>query len=174
MNFPFYPATGKMQGKKRILIMCSRMSRYLVLLLALAITACAMVNFPQQQRKAAVDDFMYALRWLRFQEAATFFSSEHQQAFLDQMDGLKDLNVTEVRLKRFDLKDEGRRAEARLEMDYYILPSATLKTLRIDQTWVYFEAGDSGYNGFLITTPFPEFPEETARNKSPGKATLPP
>jgi len=154
--------------------MRSRISWYFVLLLVLSITACAVVNPPEKQRKAAVDDFMYTLRWLRFQEAAGFFSDEHREAFLDQMEDLKDLNVTEVRLKRFDLKDEGRRAEARLEMDYYILPSATLKTLRIDQTWVYFEAGDSGYNGFLITTPFPKFPEETSRNKPPGKATLPP
>ena len=154
--------------------MRSSSSRFLILLLALAITACAMVNPPEKQRKAAVDDFMYALRWLRFQEASRFFSSEHRQAFLDQMDGLKDLNVTDVRLKRWDLKDQGRRAEARLEMDYYILPSATLKTLRIDQTWVYFEAGDAGYSGFLITTPFPKFPAETSRNKHPGKATLPP
>jgi hypothetical protein len=74
------------------------------------------------------------------------------------MEKLSGLNVTEVRLTRIDLKDEGRRAETRLEMDYYLLPSATLKTLRIDQTWVYFEAGDSEYSGFLITTPFPKIP----------------
>ncbi|MCM2264751.1 MAG: hypothetical protein NDI73_06100 [Desulfuromonadales bacterium] len=139
--------------------------------LVLALTACALLTPPEKQRKTALDDFMYALRWQRYPEAATYFTSKHRQTFLGQIDKIsKDLNVTDVRLKRLDLKDEGRRAEAVLEMDYYLLPSATLKTLKIDQTWIYFEVSDAEANGFLITTPFPEFPEESSRHKG----TLPP
>ena len=118
---------------------------------------------------------MYALRWQRYEEAAAFFTSEHRQAFLDQFDAIgKDLTVTDVRLKRIQPQDDGRSAEAALEMDYQLLPSASLKTLRIDQTWVYFETGDAERSGFLITTPFPKFPEESSRSKSRSKGTLPP
>lgn len=130
----------------------------LVMLLALTLTACALLNPPAKQRKAALDDFMYALRWQRYMEASQFFTREHRRAFLDQFEGLKDLNITEVRLKRVNQSVEGRRAEVRLEVDYYLLPSATLKTLQVDQTWVYFETADADSNGYLITTPFPEFP----------------
>lgn len=141
------------------------------LLLTLALSACSVVNPPEKQRKSALDDFMYALRWQRYPEAASYFSREHRQSFLDQIEKVRnDLNITEVRLQKFDLKDQGRRAEVGLEADYYLLPSATLKTLRIDQTWVYFEVGDSESGGFLITTPFPEFPRESSRSKG----TLPP
>lgn len=141
------------------------------LVLALALSACTLLAPPEKQRKTALDDFMYALRWQRYSEAATYFTSEHRRAFLDQIEKTgKDLNVTDVRLKQLDLKDEGRRAEVRLEMDYYLLPSATLKTLLIDQTWVYSEVGDAETNGFHITTPFPEFPEKASRSKG----TLPP
>lgn len=141
------------------------------LFLALALSACTLLAPPEKQRKTALDDFMYALRWQQYPAAATYFTSEHRQTFLDQIEkNNKNLNVTDVRLKQLDLKEDGRRAEVRLEMDYYLLPSATLKTLSIDQTWVYSEVGDAEANGFLITTPFPEIPEKSSQ----GKGALPP
>jgi hypothetical protein len=152
-----------------------RIPWYLILLLVLATTACSALNPSEAQRKSALDDFMYALRWQRYQDAASFFTSEHREAFLEQIEPVeKSLNVTDVRLQRLDLKEEGRRAETRMEMDYYILPSASLRTLRIDLTWINFEKGGAERSGFLITTPFPKFPEESSRSKSLGKGTLPP
>jgi hypothetical protein len=130
----------------------------LFLLVGLLLNGCSALNPPEKKGKAAIDDFMYALRWQLYPEAAAFFTREPGEVFLDQMEGLKDLNVTEVRLKRIELKDEGRRADTLLEMDYYILPSTTLKTLRINQSWQWFETKDGGQQGFLITTPFPKFP----------------
>ena len=138
--------------------MRSSMSRCLLLFMVVFLTACGVFQATEKQRTAAVDDFMYALRWQRYQEAAAFFTSEHRRAFLDQMEDLRDLKVTDVRLQRVEPADEGRRVETRLEMDYYLLPSATLKTLRIDQTWVYSTTGDSAGSSFLITTPFPKIP----------------
>ena len=148
----------------------------LALAITLAVTACGTGALPPVAgKKSAPDNFMYALRWQRYEEAAAFFTSEHRQPFLDQFDALgKDLTVTDVRMKRIQPQDNGRRAEALLEMDYQLLPSANLKTLRIEQTWVYFETADSERNGFKITTPFPKFPEETSRSKSRYKGTLPP
>jgi hypothetical protein len=160
--------------------MNSRIPRYLVrllvLVITLAVTACGSATPPPVSgKKSATDDFIYALRWKRYEEAATFFTSEHRRAFLDQFDALgKDLTVTDVRMKRIQPRDNGRSAEAVLEMDYQRLPSANLKTLRIDQTWVYFETGDAEGSGFLITTPFPKFPEELSRGKAVNKGTLPP
>lgn len=130
----------------------------LLAILTLALTACAAFGPSERGRKASLDDFMYALRWQQYPTAAAHFAKEHRRAFLDRMEQVRELNVTDVRLVRIDLREEGRLAEVRLEMDYYILPSATLKTLRIDQTWRYFETADAEQNGFLITTPFPPFP----------------
>jgi len=130
---------------------------FLALLLCVLLSACATFNPPAKQHKAALDDFMYALRWQLYPEAAAYFTSEHREEFLDRMENLKDLNVTEVRLKRVELTDAGRHAETLMEMDYYILPSTTLKTLQFKQSWKYLEAEAAG-SGFLITTPFPKFP----------------
>jgi len=161
--------------------MHSRIPRYLRLLLALAITltvvACGPPSPPAATGKnSAPDNFMYALRWQRYQEAATFFSSDdHRRAFLDQFDALSsDLTVMDVRLKRNQPRDNGRSTDVLLEMDYQLLPSASLKTLRINQTWIYFETGAAERSGFLITTQFPKFPEELSRSKAVNKGTLPP
>jgi hypothetical protein len=129
-----------------------------LVLLLLLLTACTVLNPPQKQRRAALDDFMYALRWQQHQDAAAFFVEAEREAYLAQMEAFPDLNITDVRLQRLELQDGGRRAEARLEMDYHILPSVTLKSLRIDQTWRWFDAGADGQHGFLITTPFPKLP----------------
>jgi len=130
---------------------------FLTLLLALLLSGCATFNPPAKQHKAALDDFMYALRWQLYPEAAAHFTSEHREAFLNRMENLKDLNVTEVRLKRVELTDAGHRAETLMEMDYFILPSTTLKTLQIKQSWSSLEPEAAG-NVFLVTTPFPKFP----------------
>lgn len=132
------------------------MPRIVVLLMILATTACGAFGTQEKQRKSAVDDFIYALRWQLHQEAAAFFTSDHRQAFLDQMESLKDLNITDVRLKRIDPSADGRHIETRLEMDYYLLPSATLKTLPIILSWAHFDRGAATGEGFLITTPFPQ------------------
>jgi hypothetical protein len=144
----------------------------MLLLSILALTACTLFSSLKSQRSEALNEFIYALRWQRYPEAAGFFIGEPRQDFLDRMEKIeKDLTITDVRLQRLDLLEDGRRAAVRLEMDYFLLPSATLKTLRIDQTWVYFEAGDGvERDGFRITTPFPKIPGETL----PAKGTLPP
>jgi hypothetical protein len=129
-----------------------------LLLLSLLLGACALLNPPAEQQQKALDDFIYALRWQRYADAAAFFVADHRQAFLEQMTSLKDLNITEVRTVRRDLSEAGRRAETRLEIDYYLLPSITLKTLSIDQTWRWFEGSADSPQGFQIITPFPKFP----------------
>ena len=138
--------------------MRTRIVPLFALLLALLLTACSVINPPAKQRKSALDDFTYALRWQRYPEASQFFVREQRRAFLDQVDALKGLNITDVRLKRIDQGVDGRQADVRIEVDYYLLPSATLKTLQVDQTWAYFETPDTDGNGFLITTPFPKIP----------------
>lgn len=133
------------------------------LVLVLALTACTLFSPLPKQRKEALNEFIYALRWQRYPEAAGFFTDEYRRNFLDRIEKIeKDLTITDVRLQRLDIMDDGRRAVVRLEMDYFLLPSATLKTLRIDQTWIYFKSGEAGRNGFLITTPFPKIPGESS------------
>lgn len=104
------------------------------------------------------DDFMNAVRWKQYKVAADFMLPENRQDFLTTFNKLKDIHITDVRL--LDLKEtaEGRRFETSIEMDYYLLPSVSVKTFNFEQTWVFFDGEESARQGFLITTSFPDFP----------------
>jgi len=43
-------------------------------------------------------------------------------------------------------------------MDYYLLPSVSVKTFRFEQSWEFFGGDDQPQNGYFIVTPFPKFP----------------
>ena len=129
----------------------------LSLLLFLMLCGCGVLNSREGDRKAAFDNFTKYLRYQLYPAAASYFAPELRDEFLDRMERVKGLNVTDVRLVRVDVKEDGTRVDARLEMDYYLLPSVTVKTLRIDQVWRHREDSPEG-NGFFITTPFPAFP----------------
>jgi hypothetical protein len=130
---------------------------FAILLIVLFLGGCGLLNSRESERKAAFDNFVKYLRYQLYPAAGSYFTPELREEFLDRMEKLKGLNVTDVRLVRIDVKDEGARIDTRLEMDYYLLPSVTVKTLRIDQIWRHRGNPVEG-DGFFITTPFPDFP----------------
>lgn len=119
---------------------------------------CSVLYPPEKQGRSALDDFVYALRWQQFNAAAGFMKPELREDFLDQFKDLKDLTIVDVRLKETLLTDEGRRADTLIEMDYYLLPSATIKTFEIAQTWEHTEVAGDLKGRYQIITPFPPFP----------------
>jgi len=101
---------------------------------------------------------MQRLRWRDYQGAAKHFTEPHREGFLKQFRRADDLNVTDVRLMsaRFIAAEE--RMETEVEVEYFLLPSATLKTFQFDQQWTYFRAGENLPGEWRITSLFPEFP----------------
>lgn len=104
------------------------------------------------------DDFMNALRWKQYKVAAEFMLPENRKDFLATFRKLKDIHITDVRLLDLQETAEGRRFETSIEMDYYLLPSVSVKTFSFTQDWVYFAGEDSSQKGFRIITSFPDFP----------------
>ena len=104
------------------------------------------------------DDFMNALRWKQYKVAAEFMLPENRKDFLATFRKLKDIHITDVRLLDLQETAEGRRFETSIEMDYYLLPSVSVKTFSFSQDWVYFAGEDSSQKGFRIITSFPDFP----------------
>lgn len=128
-----------------------------VLMVVVTLGGCGLLDSRKKDREAALDNFMKYLRYQLYPAAASHFCPDLRDPFLDQVEQIKGLNVTDVRLVRVDVSDEGARVDARLEMDYYLLPSVTVKTLRINQGWRYRDDPRHGA-GFCIDTPFPSFP----------------
>ncbi len=131
-------------------------------MLLCSLTACGLGNFvnpPAAQGQQALDDFMRALRLEEYSAAASHLIPEHQPAFLETFAPLsKDLTIIDVRLERIDITEEGRQADVALELEYYLLPSAVVKSFHFEQTWVYLEGGKKEPSHYLVETPFPPFP----------------
>jgi len=127
--------------------------------LVLLLVACSSHVQPTAKlAEMSRDDFMSAMRWKTFKAAASLMLPELRQDFIKTFASLKDIDITDVRLEDLQVSDEGRRFETTVEIDYYLLPSVTVKTFRFDQTWLFMAGDDTELQGFFITTPFPDFP----------------
>lgn len=128
-------------------------------LLLLILAACsAPMQSPAKLADKSQEIFMDAMRWKNFEAASNLMLLEHRKDFKKTFRAVKDITIVDVKLVDVQASDEDRRFETTVEMEYYLLPSVTLKTFSFDQTWLYFDGEDPTQQGFLITTPFPEFP----------------
>jgi hypothetical protein len=132
------------------------------LLLLAGLASCSLgelVNSPADQGQQSLDTFVKALRVAEFSAAATCLKPENRKAFLETFDPLeKDLTIVDVRIEEIVVAADGRQADVQLEIDYFLLPSAVVKTFQFDHTWIYVAAEKSTNAYYVITTPFPPFP----------------
>ncbi len=138
----------------------NRSYRALILPLALLLaTACAPLGPDSRECRKAVDNFAYILRWQRYDEGAALFAdADQRRQFLSALLGRRDLQTVDVRVLTISADTLQRCDSAVLEMDYYVLPSVTLRTLRIEQTWELVTEGPQAARGLRIVTPFPTLP----------------
>jgi hypothetical protein len=132
-----------------------------VLLASLLITLAACSSHVQstpEMAQASREDFLYAMRWKRLPMASALMQKELRADFMASFAKLKGLHVTDLRIVDLKTTPAGRQFDVSIEMDYFIDPSVTLKTFSFEQSWQYFEAGESSPPGFRIVTPFPPFP----------------
>ena len=118
---------------------------------------CQTVMPPSEQFVPSNRDFTQRLRWLDWQEAARHMEEPHRSAFLEQFQGLKDLHITDVQTASADLQEDGKSLVTWVVMEYYLLPSLTVKKLRFRQDWSYRD-GPKQSGAWRITSPFPPFP----------------
>jgi hypothetical protein len=127
------------------------------------LSACALdslVKNPADRGQEALNMYIRALRLEEFSTAASHMTLENRQAFLDTFGPLeKDLTISDVQIKEIVVTEDGKRADVVLEMEYFLLPSAAVKTFRFEQTWLYFDAENKDAAYYQITTPFPPFPD---------------
>ena len=135
----------------------------LCFVLVLMLTACGAHQKYSQRQTAKLaelsqENFKDAMVWKKFDVAASLMLPEYRKNFLKTFKPLKDIQILAINTIYVQPSDENRRYDATIEMEYYLLPSVTLKTFVIDQTWVFFDGEDPTRQGFLLTTSFPNFP----------------
>lgn len=131
------------------------MKKLYLLLLVVGLVACTP---PLQKKPSATfgenqQEFALRLVWKDYPSAASFMDSELKSDFMDKFPERGDIRVLEIRPRGMEFENpEEDRAVSWLDVDYYRLPSNTLKTLKVRLEWEY--RGKE----WKIVSPFPDLP----------------
>ena len=131
------------------------MKRVYLLLLVLCIAACSPALKPKPADSFADSNKEFALRlaWQDYRSAASFMDGEYLQDFQDKFPERGDIRVLEIRPEGVEFEgQEQERAVSWSSIDYYRLPSNTLKTLKVRLEWAYRNSV------WQIVSPFPDLP----------------
>lgn len=108
--------------------------------------------------ETSVKGYNRMLRWQEVEAAGmTFMEPELREAFLKSARQMKrrGVTITDYRILSSECLPEKESASVVAEFDYYILPSARVKTLTYQQSWVYQEI--DGTKGWRLKSPLPDF-----------------
>lgn len=111
---------------------------------------------PEKDLHDALGRFAQSLRWGDVQATARFFADPYDQDYLDRYRSRDDLNMTDVSLSEVHMSPERDQAQVRLRIEYFLLPSASLRRLDIEQHWEMLPGGLPGSQSWRIHTPFPD------------------
>ena len=102
--------------------------------------------------------FVQAMRWKDFTGASKFVVEGERDAFLEQFPRNKDLHMVDARYERIALNEEAGEAESILNIEYYLLPSPTIREWRWTQQWSRIDGEFPTGSFWQIQSPPPEFP----------------
>lgn len=129
-----------------------------ILLLSVLLSACAKpVELGSSFGKMS-NHFVESVRWQDFQGASKFMVEDERDAFLQQFPRNKDLHMVDVRFEQVALNEEAGEAETVLFLEYYLLPSVTVKEWRWTQQWQRTDGTFPQEAFWMIQAPPPTFP----------------
>lgn len=129
-----------------------------VLLMGLLLVGCGLAARPQQEFQPVLKDYVERLRWRDYQQVAAYLPEAEREDFLQRFSALDDLHIVDVQLESADFGEAGRQVHTTLTLEYYLIPSITVKKIRLRQEWQY-QGGDRYHPGtWKLAGPFPPFP----------------
>ncbi|MDO3378034.1 hypothetical protein [Geoalkalibacter halelectricus] len=138
------------------------MHRSSLVILVLALTALLLSGCPRQgltpekDLHDALGLFVQSLRWGDAPGSARFFVDPHGQDFLERYRDRDELNITDVFLNEVHLSPERDQAQVRLRVEYFLLPSASVRRADIEQHWRMLPGGIPGPQSWRIHSAFPD------------------
>jgi len=84
-----------------------------------------------------------------------FVADKAKESYITSVSAAKNARIFEYRIVNKTLNETARTARLDVELDYYMLSSNRVKTLRYLQEWTYIEGKD--FKGWKVITPLPPF-----------------
>ncbi len=127
----------------------------LVMILLLMLVACAdnAVRKKVEDLDHAIDNYAYALRWMRKKDAVAYHMQPDGTKPVIDTSMMDVVRVTGFTIKEKTLNDELTRATVTGELNYIHNEYATLKTINYNQTWWYEPETKKWY----LDSEFPQF-----------------
>jgi hypothetical protein len=124
-----------------------------VLMLVTALGACS--HNVRDQFDESLKKYNDLFRWNELETASVFVADPLRGEYLVRAKAAKNLRVVDFRVigSRYDEKKN--KASVEVQVDYYLLSSATVKTLRDTEEWAY--EGEKGAQGWRLMSQLPEF-----------------
>ena len=96
------------------------------------------------------------LRWRELEKASgAFVTAPLREKYDLSLKAAGKITITDLRVKTQDCSPEKGKANVVIEIDYFRLPSVTLKTVEDSQKWEYCE--EDGQKLWRLMTVLPEF-----------------
>ena len=128
----------------------------LLLTLTLSVSACSVLFPIKDEFERNSKEYGQMLRWQEFEKAAGIYVDPPlRDAYRKRIEAARDVKVVDYRVTSVDCDPEKRTAEVRMELDYYLIPSARVKTVADTQKWRYIE--EPGRKGWRLESLLPEF-----------------
>ena len=138
---------------------------FVFLLITLLAGGCSSKPSPATSLVKVSKQFSERLRWQDFNTAAAFVNADEREDFLANWKENKDLHVVGTHIDTIEMVD-AETAEVTMTVDYYILPSATVKQIETRQEWKYREGERFELGSWEMVSGMPMLP---GTGKSPQK-----
>ncbi len=114
-----------------------------VLVPVFLLSACASVTRPKDNDLAAVvKRFHHNLRWKYNKDAAVRVAPDFSADFRDRLEDLKkDLSITSWETRKVKLDSTGKKAEVKVFLKYFLMPSTVVKEIKLDELWELVNGG---------------------------------
>jgi hypothetical protein len=124
-----------------------------VLMLVMLLGACS--HNVRDEFDESLKKYNELFRWNELETASLFAADPLRGEYIVRAKAAKNIRVVDFRVigSRYDEKKN--KASVEVQVDYYLLSAATVKTLRDTQEWSY--QGEKGAQGWRLMSQLPEF-----------------
>jgi len=133
----------------------SLFSKLVLVTLIVSLSACKQYTTTKRVNniEAAVTSYDVAMRWAQYPEAYAYHVSPNGTKPPADLDSLKELSVTGVKVIEKVLNPENSEAIVKTEISYYFKDEGTIRKLKLKQRWWVKEET----NQWFIDGEFPKF-----------------
>jgi hypothetical protein len=129
----------------------------LTIIVLMLLAGCAPPTGTTDELEPAARDFLHRLRWKDYQGAAGYLLPEHRREFLSSFAEQENLYITDVQLEQVENSAPGQALTSGV-LEYYRLPSLSVRKFRIQLEWTYVGGGRLRAGSWLISTSLPIIP----------------